>query len=105
MKKHFNHISDIKGKDKIYPADKNFFALFFTRDKRFFIYALYTKRDFSLPELIEINFDTYMKIRDVDNVENFVDSIEEVMETLIHIKRETIIDDLTVGEILKIAEK
>lgn len=105
MKKQFNHVIDLNGKDKVYPIDKNLFALFFTKDRRFFIYALYTKKDFSSPELIEIDFDTYMQIRDFGIVENFMSSIEEVMETLINIKREAIVNDLTVGEILNIAEK
>ena len=45
MKKQFNKILDVAGEEKVFPADKTAYALFFSEDRRFFIYALYTKED------------------------------------------------------------
>ena len=105
MKKHFNHILDIDSKDKVFPIDKNSYALFFTRDRRFFIYALYTKKDLSSPELIEIDFNSYMDLRSSETIENFVENIDDLGVILLKMKREAIADNLSVGEILKLDEK
>jgi len=105
MKKIFNHILDLKGKDKVYPIDKNSYALFFTKDRRFFIYALYTKRDLSSPELIEIDFDSYMNLRDPEVIENFANDIDEILDILLHVKYEAVIDNLSVGQILNLTGK
>lgn len=102
MKKQFNHILDLNNKDKVYPIDKNFYTLFFTGDKRFFIYALYTKRDFSIPELIEVDIESYMKLRDENIVENFVENVDDIAKLLLNIKKEVIIDNLNIGEILNL---
>lgn len=105
MKKQFNHVTDLNGKNKVYPVDKNFYTLFFTQDKKFFVYALYTKKDFSSPELIEIDFDSYLKIRDIDVIENFADNVDDLLKLLLQIKQEAVIDNLHVGEILNIVKK
>lgn len=102
MRKKFNTILDINGRKRRYPIDKNSYSLFFTEDKRFFIYALYTKKDFSSPDLIEIDFDSYMDIRDDETVENVAANFEEVAEIILRTKEKAFIDNLRVSQILKL---
>lgn len=101
----FNYILDINGENKVYPADKKFYTLFFTADSRFFIYALYTKPDFSDPELIEIDFDCYMNLREEDIIENFAENINVIADILLHVKHEVVLDNLSVGQILNLNKK
>lgn len=102
MKKQFNHILDINGKDRVFPVDKNCYALFFTEDSRFFIYALYTKRDFKLPALIEVDFDSFMALRSPEVVENVAKDLEAILTILIHMKQKTILESMSVGQILEL---
>ena len=102
MKKQFNHIFDLNGKDKVYPIDKNFYTLFFTEDRRFFIYALYTKKDFSSPQLIEIDFDSYMNLRADDVIENFATDINNIANILLYAKRQAVLENLSISQILNL---
>jgi len=104
MKREFNHISDIKGEDKVFPADKNGYALFFTEDHRFFIYALYTKSDLSAPELFEVNFDSYMGLRSEGVVENVADDINHLADILVSMKREAFMETVNVIQVLELDE-
>lgn len=101
MEKQFSHILDLNKNDKVYPTDKNFYALFFTGDRRFFIYAVYTKSDMSSPELIEVDITSYMKLKDADVVENFAEDLEEIVSIIVNIKREAATEDLNVGQLLE----
>ena len=61
MKKMFQQITDISGKINKYPIAESGTAFFMTQDNRFFIYALYTKKDLSGRKLIEVTYDTYLE--------------------------------------------
>lgn len=105
MYKQFNHIKDLENKDKVFPIDKNGYALFFSKDGRFFIYALYTKKDLSTPDVIEIDFESYMNIRSPEVVENYVQDIDHLIDIIFKIKQSAIIENLSVGQVLELAKK
>ena len=104
MKKQFNHIVVIKGTDRVFPIDNKSYVLFFTLEekRRFFIYALYTKKDLSGSELIELDFDSYMSLRTADVIENVVENIDQLGIILLKMKRQILSDNTTVGELLKL---
>ena len=64
MKKMFNQIKNIDGKAEKYPIDKDSVVFFFTDDRKFFIYALYTKSDFTGNKLINVSEETFHEQRD-----------------------------------------
>lgn len=105
MEKQFNKILNVAGEEKVFPIDKTAYALFFSEDRNFFIYALYTKEDLTAPELIEIDFDSYMSLRSEDTVENFVKDLDELAVLLARVKRDTILENLSVRQVLEISEK
>ena len=59
MKKMFNQIVDINGKSCKYPVAENGVVFCFTRDRKYCIYALYTKKDFTTGAVIELDKTTY----------------------------------------------
>lgn len=59
MKKIFNEILDINGKSQKYPIAEDGVVFFFTQDRKFCIYALYTRKDFTESNLIELSQDAY----------------------------------------------
>ena len=102
-RKHFGQIIDINGAKKNYPLDKNFYTLFFTKDSKFYLYALYTKKDYSTPELSEIDFTTYNELKEAgDVIENFIETEDDLAKLLVYIKKEVILDNINVGQILKL---
>ena len=72
------------------------------RKEDFFIYALYTKKDLSGSELIELDFDSYMSLRTADVIENVVENIDQLGIILLKMKRQILSDNTTVGELLKL---
>ena len=43
-----------------------------------------------------------MKLRDENVVENFVENVDDIAKLLLNIKKEVIIDNLNIGEILNL---
>ena len=59
MKKMFNRIVAIDGNEYKYPIAEDGVVFCFTRDGKYCIYALYTKRDLTESAVIEVTQDTY----------------------------------------------
>lgn len=59
MKKMFNRIADINGNNCKYPVAEDGAVFCFTRDRKYCIYALYTKKDFTAGAVIELDKATY----------------------------------------------
>lgn len=59
MKKIFNYVVDINNAQQKYPSNADGAVFFMSDDSRFFLYALYTRRDRTCPALIELSADAY----------------------------------------------
>lgn len=105
MENKFNIVVDIKGEERVFPKDINGYSLFFTtKDPRFFIYALYTKEDFSQAQLIELDYDSYKKVHSLGAIENVVTDMDMLGQFLLALKQEVIFENVTVGELLDMDE-
>lgn len=98
----FETIKDIKGNIKKYPVSKELSVLFCTKDLHFFIYALCTKKDYSTPELIELNSDFYFKFREdhPEYAELVIEHVAALLDFLSLLDYKTEYNVKTVGETL-----
>lgn len=105
MKSQFNHILDITGVERIFPFDISDYVLFFTADRRFFIYALYTKENLSTPDFFEITLDSFIELQKAGSIEIFTETIDEIEEILADMIRKTLLENTTVEQVLNLTDK
>ena len=112
MKKLFNQVVDINGNTCKYPVAEDGSAFCFTRDGKYCIYALYTKRDLTGSAIIEVSYDTYSReyaafqnLYKKEPLVLFLSSIEAVKGITSFAKYKATVDNTTVGELLDLEDK
>lgn len=112
MKKLFNEVIDINGKKERYPAAEDGSVFFFTEDRRFCIYALYTKKDLSERKLIEVTQDTYdSEIAQYISTYNheptsiFLNSIEAIQGITTFVNYKATVDNMSIEDLYNLNHK
>lgn len=109
MRMFFNHIVDINNKKKKHPKSADYNAFFFTRDAQYFIYALCTKSDLTQPELIQVDYDTYMSAKTIvaesgEVAEIAMKDAATVQATVQFVRLKSGSDNVTIGSLLNLEE-
>ena len=109
MRVFFNHITDINGKKKKHPKSSDYSAFFFTRDGLYFIYALCTKSDLTMPELIQVDQATYEAAKKVVGATGSIAEIAmrdaaSVQSTVQFVRLKSASDNMTIGTMLNIED-
>lgn len=106
----FNYVKDIENIQHRYPKHPDYVAGFKSvDDSTHYIYALCTKRDFSVPDLFEVDAETYESIRkffaetfDAALVENVVNNVSDVFMMIDLGQQKYLLESRTIGEMLNL---
>ena len=106
MKKIFNRIIDINGNTCKYPVVENGAVFCFTQDRKYCIYALYTKRDLTQGAVIEVDeatykaeYANYQKIHAKDPITLFLNSIEAIKGVTSFAKYKATVDNTSIEDL------